>query len=736
MTIQEITDTRSELMTWLEQHRLSAVFGRVRELTTEHNLWSLQEELDSLSTSYGLLSQYYIQGIDDPERTQVYAHITDALYTLVERVCMSILGGVSREVFFERRSELGPVDLSALMTRYATELHKITLLESVEESQRNPEAISQARRQSESIETSMFNKVWSSFPLSQGDAELLHSFCTDPDNPEYARALMVMSLFLGLTKYYDERKLLLLGQIYPSTDSAVVQTRCVVSLLLMMKLHINRVRSSSKVSSMLSSLAELPNFASDVAAAAFLLIRTRNTDNISRRVRDEVLPDLFKMTPELRRKLRDRGGSLESLDLEENPEWREMLENDSFTRKMETFQQMQLEGNDVFIDTFSRLKSFPFFYTLSNWFLPFHHTHSVVETSLGSPNSPLGEMISHAPFLCNSDRFSFCLSLGAMPEQQRQAMQQQVGAHIEENREALSIDPTTANERYHREALTNRVVQDLYRFFKLFSRRREFAPVMDMDMDFTDLPGLEAFTRSSEILATIARFYMDNDFDTDALRYYELLCSTSDSVDPIVQQRIGFIYERAGDPRQAIVHYQRYELSDENSQWNLRHIAACFRALHDYDRALDYYRRAAGLHPDNVSVTLSIGHCLLEAGRPDEALQQYFKADLLDESRHRAWRPTAWCLFLTGNMDRALEYYNRLVDNDMATAEDYLNRGHVLLCLGNRSDAVASYRQSASRYGSARDFAAAFRADSAQLTPHGFSDIDLAIIADAALQTD
>ena len=111
-------------------------------------------------------------------------------------------------------------------------------------------------------------------------------------------------------------------------------------------------------------------------------------------------------------------------------------------------------------------------------------------------------------------------------------------------------------------------------------------------------------------------------------------------------------------------------------------------------KALDYYRRAEALSPDNVSLTLTIGHVLLEQNRTNEALQQYFKADLMDGSKHRAWRPIAWCSFLLSDYDRAIDYYDRIARDDTPSAQDLLNRGHVLLCQGKTQEAIETYRKS------------------------------------------
>ena len=294
-----------------------------------------------------------------------------------------------------------------------------------------------------------------------------------------------------------------------------------------------------------------------------------------------------------------------------------------------SFNEMQIEGSDVFIATFAHLKTFPFFKTLSNWFLPFYPAHSAVLENLGADKLSLAEVVQHAPYLCNSDKFSFCLSLGALPDSQRSLM----SAQLEEQNAALN--EARLNElpdnRKQRVSIVNAFIQDLYRFFKLFSRRREFIPVMDYEgLDMTDCLPLAQVTRDAHVLELLGALYFKNEFYDDAINCFTRLEGMDDVTDDHIYQKIGFAYQNAGKAERALTYYKRYELLHEDDAWNIRHIAACYRAIGKHDAALEYYRRAEALNPENVSLTLTIGHLLLELNRTNDALQQYFKADLLE----------------------------------------------------------------------------------------------------------
>ena len=131
-------------------------------------------------------------------------------------------------------------------------------------------------------------------------------------------------------------------------------------------------------------------------------------------------------------------------------------------------------------------------------------------------------------------------------------------------------------------------------------------------------------------------------------------------------------------------------------------------------------------------MTLTIGHLLLELNRTNDALQQYFKADLLANAKHRAWRPIAWCSFLLNDYDRAIDYYDRIIHDDKPSPQDYLNLGHVLLCQGNSRQAIEAYRECLQKMGGdAHKFRAAFKDDAMELRLHGISTVDQALIPDA-----
>ena len=733
MTILEIEKAHQSANQCIGNAEVINAFGFIKQLADELGRGDVNDELERLRISYTFMLKYLEQGVIDPQRDEILSNIRQSLYTLNDQCFIGLMEPTSPEVFYARRRELGSTSLVDIVEEYRAVQRELSLVQPVTETQNvGNRAILSRLQQAESLETKLFNRVWSTFPLSTDDTETLKLCISGDILPVHTRCLIVAALLLGLMKFYDENKLFVLLEAYSMSDEPEVQIRALICAMLALLAHKKRTSTSKGVQDRLAALLDTEEFDRDVWGIQLQLARSRNTENVKQRVRNDLIPNIMKMRPDIIDKLKDKDSQVIDLsDIEANPDWQEWLDQSGITRKIEEFNAMQVEGSDVFIATFAHLKTFPFFKTLSNWFIPFFPAHSAVIENLGANRLAIADMVQHAPYLCNSDKYSFCLSLGALPDSQRSMM----SAQLEEQNAALDEVRQTElpDDRRQRMGIITAFVQDLYRFFKLFSRRREFIAVMDdPGLDMTDCLPLAQITRDAHILELLGAMYFKNAFYDDAIKCFTRLEGMDDVTDDHIYQKIGFAYQNAGNTEKALNYYLRYELIHDDDAWNLRHIAACYRAQGKYEQALNYYRRAEELTPDNVALVLTIGHVLLEQNRANDALQQYFKADLMNGAKHRAWRPIAWCSFLLSDYDRALDYYDRIARDDKASPQDLLNKGHVLLCKGSTQEAIATYREALQGMdGDTAKFRSAFKGDALELRLHGVSAVDQALIPDA-----
>ena len=731
MTLKEITQYKSDICALIDGGRLYEAIVKLCPLVEEVADYSLTQQFNTSKVSYDYLLQYFLDGVKDDGRDEMIDKITESLYLITDKCVISLSAKQSFELFYTKASVLRSVSVADLVSKSQNLQKKYELLTGVNAELQNARAISELKKEKENVAVDLFNKVWCSFPLANEDSGELKQWFTYAE--EYEKQLILSAMLLGLTKFYDEAKLVFLLETYITATDIDTQTRALTGAFLVMMLYPHRAGRSKYVGKLLAEASEIMNFRSDASSVMQRLVRSRNAENVSKRMREELMPNIMNMDPGLVSKLKGKG-TIDPMDLEENPQWQEWLHKSGVSKKMEELNKLQTEGEDVFISTFSHLKSFPFFNVMANWFLPFYPTHSSLDDSFPAESRKMVSIIKYAPFLCDSDKYSFCFSLASVPESQKSAMMGEMDIH---NTDLQDLESTELpdDKKKSRDASINGYIQSLYRFFTLFSRKNDFMSVFKSAMDFTQMPFFEQWGLEQTSLLTIAEYYLKNGFYEDAVSYFSYIQKHFADVAPHILQKMGFAYQNLGDYRNAIQYYLRYELVDENDLWNNRHIAICYRSLKQYENALKYYEMVLSVKDTNATMCLNAGHCLLELNRPDEALNYYYKADYLDSCNPKVWRSVAWANFLTGNYAQSENYYKKLLENKSATSQDMLNYGHLLLAEGKLADAVHCYAQSAKGgEESLNIFQSAFRVDLPILRRKGVDEGIAALVKETVVK--
>ena len=254
-------------------------------------------------------------------------------------------------------------------------------------------------------------------------------------------------------------------------------------------------------------------------------------------------------------------------------------------------------------------------------------------------------------------------------------------------------------------------------------RRADFADIFALPLNFHEIDAINSIVSNSKNLEKIALYYFEKNHIPQALSAYEML-SQLDSANSEVWQKIGYCKQQLGDLEGAVEAYLRSDLIDSNNTWVLRRIAQCYRMLKEPENALQYYRKLEKLHPEDLNVQLNIGHCFLELKEYDEALKNYFKVEWMDDTNTRVWRSIAWCSFLVHKLDVAQKYYAKVLEND-SNPNDFLNAGHVELCLKNMKSAMRYYSHSINTLDSMELFKTMLKEDYEVLR---LANVDLSII--------
>ena len=641
---------KKSIQSLLSEKRLAEAFAELRQTAQTLQNWQLNNRLDELEESYKYMIRYVADGCNDPQREEIHNGITAKLMELADITEQELTVQNSPKLYYEtlRMERKYPRSLEALLEAYRECADKTALFYELTADKRDSDQERTLLMEKEKAANAVFKHIWVTFPVTANEAGTLDKLFADADATAEIKELAMAATMLSLLEHYSEHLLLSLLDLYAANafNDASLSMKALCCALIAMHCHRETIQHSSAISLRIANIADSERGRRDIMTVFLQFIRSRSTERISQKVRDELVPKLMKLSPEMRRKMRD-GFSDDIEEMAKNPDWQEMLNESGITDKMQELSRMQAEGSDVFLSSFARLKSFPFFNDVANWFVPFTPRHSsIFRVFAGNSGSMLLSMVDRTGAFCDSDKFSFALSVATMPDQHRSMMM----AQFDEQQEQVinEMAGSLPNPDKQRENIANKYVQSLYRFFNLFRSRNDFYNPFSTRLNLIDVPFVSDALSDTKSLRLIAEFYFSMQCYTDALSTFGKVLK-QDSPTASDYQKTGYCHEQLKQYVLATADYEKVELLKPNDVWTLKHLALCYRAVNDTEKAIANYKRAEALQPDNVALANNIANCLLEGGRIEEALKYFFKVDYLASKGERTMRPIAWCSFLIGN---------------------------------------------------------------------------------------
>lgn len=667
----------------LSQGRLNEAMVLLRTFSEKKMLWEITDLINRVKESYRYMLRYAMENVADPQRDTIYNNIKEDLRVIFNRIARACNAQSSPKLYYTiLRSD------NVHMPSVAVEEYRRLLQGNDAFSIASGKSQGATVLEMESAEGKLFDSVWTTYPYSKDDEAAIASLIDDIAVPAYVKSMVISGIMLGALEFFDVRRALILANIYAS-ETVDEQLKMTALTALMLVLYMNRDRDlPADLTGRIEMLRDIPSWQNDIKTVYLELIRTRDTDRITSKLRDEIVPEMIKMKPEIEKRIKKSGQNMDPSEMEENPEWQDFLESSGIADKMKELSEMQEEGGDVLMATFSQLKSYPFFYNASNWFLPFHSDHSIV-SQLGDETDVLGELIAQSFFMCDSDKYSFVLAFASMPQGQRNMMVSQIKAQninaAEIQNASLNLGPET------RRNYVNKYVQNLYRFFRLFRRRDDFKNPFASEINLTEVKPLQADFLEDSTLQLVGEFYFKHKYYKEALGVF-LLREKHTFPDATLYQKIGYCRQQLGNIEEAIKYYEQSELLTGNSAWTIKRLAVAHKQLGHYAQALEYYKRLDAMQPDKFSTVMNIGQCQLALEQYAEASKSFYKARYIDENSEKPMRLLAWAQFMQRDFDSAREMYDKIL-NTAVQPDDYLNRGHVALAMRNYRDAVGYYRQ-------------------------------------------
>ncbi|HUW92469.1 MAG TPA: tetratricopeptide repeat protein [Bacteroidales bacterium] len=698
-----------------------------------------RDEFEDLRLTYGNMLKYTIDGIKDPDRQKVYTRLLQSILKLNDRIKQDILAYHSGWFTYAVRNKeakeekLRGENIIQSVDDLVFKAQLDDLLSSAEIKPAESSEESSARR--ERLSEIIFNHLWLTDYYGDAEDSLLDIIRDSGKFQWYEMASYVSAITLSSLRIWDPVKLHQLVKLF-NNDIQHVSERALTGLVLSLYYYDERVPLYPDVLELIREVGSRKDFSEKCRVVVLQIIRSRETEKLSRRMQDEILPKVVKLQPKIEEKL-----DLDSLlgDTGEegrNPDWHEMFkDSEEIFKTMEELANLQMDGSDVYMSAFAGLKNFDFFKNLRNWFIPFYPDHEAVDAIfhdeiLGPGINELAEALFKTPFICNSDKYSLVLNLSHLPAAQKTMMLKAFRMEME-GLEQMKYENALTDPGAEFRTTVTQYIHDLYRFFKLSSFKDEFEDLFSSRLDIYRSLFFRETCGSPEAVLSLADYFFSKDYYEDALALYLTLIPIRNE-DPEIFEKTGYCYQQTGNYEEALQKYSMASLIDPKP-WTLRKLGLCLRKLGRYSEALQNYLRVAETEPDDLYTVLKIAHCYLDMNEYDNALKYYFKVEYDSPGNVKILRPIAWCYLVTGRLREAAKYFERLSEAGF-TPHDRINMGHLAFCQGDTREAAENYLAALEGEEiSVEAFINIFRDDSQMLTANGVNPDDLPIVLDFVL---
>ncbi len=723
MTHKNIQARCEIIYRFLNQKQLKNAFDALIQLLYENNLLAYQDHIDQLQTTYKYMLQYTVESANDPERQKIYNKLFVDTYQLCGEMEQELLSKYSSQMPYSlvsaqsNKLSKGIQALAAIGAQY--EMVKLSEQTAI------PYDIKMNYQQRMS---ELFMVFWTTHFYTKEFVSETQEIVKNNTLKDYEMSLLASAATLSLWRNFDSLKFDVLFEL-ANSPSDMVKQRAYVGILIAIYIYSDRLTFFSSILARFTILAENKAFIKSIENIIIQFIRSKESEKIAKRFSEEIIPEMAKLTPQMRDKL--NFSKPDSEEEEKNPDWQEILDEvPGLSDKMKEISDMQMEGADVFLSTFSMLKTFPFFHNIHNWLVPFTADYPEVnEEANKSDSKAFISAIGQSRFLCNSDKYSFLLSMQQIPEAQKQQMSAAVGADFEGMKE-IEKDETSLNKSRQSEFISNQYVQDLYRLFNLHPRKGDFENIFKMRLDFHNKNAIASLIEDQKVWYNVAEYYFSKNYFDQAAELYDTLLKKDQANVEMLQKR-GFCAQKKGDYQSALSYYQKADLIESNNSWTVKKIAYCYRAMEDAEKALSYYQQAIVLQPKNLALQISAGHCQLSLKRYEDALNSYFRIEMESSKPQKVWRPIAWTSFISNKPDQAKRYYAKILDNS-PTPHDYINAGHAELATGNKKIALELYKSAVNGFdGDLNRFLKIFAEDKEYLISYGVEENDMPILLDS-----
>ena len=714
-----------EITNFLSNRRLKEALTQIKAFAEKLHDWKNLSIIETLETNYTYLLKYAYQGQNDPQRNNLYLDIQNKLYELADelRIRDKFNNGKGYMANLYRTYQRNPGPSFLELQSQLTKLNETEGIKVTEENGSNHELF----QPHFNFTDQLFKKTL--FTLHWSHSEYLEAYqLVGCGMSTFDLEVWISGITIALLNCYDVEKFNFLLNIYLNKSISSVKARALVGIALAAYYYGNQIEKDDKASILLNFMINKnQEVRQQLIIIQRLLIISRETEKIDKKMRKEIIPQMMK-NPYLKHPNK-KMDEIELWELDEdNPEWEKDL--DKMHEQIHELGELQREGADTYMSTFAMLKNYPFFHEIAHWFYPFTIEYPTIAKILPikeiKENTILHALLNSTAF-CNSDKYSFALTLNEIPFQQMEMMKES-----SEGTEEILNDQLGAQSIYTDEeklqVMYRQYLHDLYRFFKLWQSRNELNDIFKDSLNLWNGP-LHDSLMNGEQAIQLANYLLSKGYYKEANDFYSYLLEKN-PIDTELIQKVGFCLQKQREFKRALRFYNQAYILKPQDTWTLKHMAHCYKKLHDEEKALQFFQLASDMNPDDLNLAMQVGQCLTLMEDYEKALTYFFKVEYLGNTPDYAHRAIAWCYFMTNKHEESIRFYQKVLKETSPTINDWINIGHVYLVQGLLESAVKNYKEAASLCKTHDEFIEIFSHDTEHLLQKGVDPITIGIVLD------
>lgn len=708
----------------IAKHNVGKALRAMKETIAEDKLPGyIVARYEDVKNDYRLMQDAMMRGLRDDKIDEVYADIMRKVY------------GAGLDVLIEEKVKRYSSFAYARVSAQQTEAHPDavrTVLEAYVQDMAmmafEPESTRKAKMEKlmadhHAYMKQLFNALlvapmWNDRRAADF-ADLLLSPTIDRDDA----LLLVSAVMLATMNVNDPYKWDMLAEVYVRATDKVLKMRALVGWVLSLPYDPRGPRLFPFVQERIKAMLADKTTLKQMLDMQMQMLFCCNADADNEEIQRNIMPTLIKNTNLQMTRL----GIVEKEDdpmkdiMDPNAAERDMEEMERKYRKM---MDMQKQGSDIYFGGFSKMKTFPFFNDLCNWFAPFNAAHPALgaarERLAGS--TFLNNLMENGPF-CDSDKYSFALAIAQIMDRMPDNVKEMLNSDA-------TLGPTVSKDEQEDPAYICRsYLQSLYRFFRLYRSKRDFLNPFILD-ELEDNDGnalfmsykLLACPEMEENAVALCGFLLKRKMMRELMSM--AICYKS-SQNPRLVRFLALVPMTDGKWQEA------YDLfasvpEDQHTEESLRGMAHCCMSLKRFGEAVAIYRRLLAMHPDSFSYQLNLAVCLMSSdafsscgdvasscdasscgassslggkveARPNKVVEEgtklLYKLDYEHPDNANVRRVLAWCMMLQGNFDKAIDIYTRLLSQPDAVSADRLNAAYAHWLSRDVARAVALLRE-------------------------------------------